>query len=285
MSARSIATANVSWGLVSVPVKVYSTGESATKVSFNWIHKDCGSRLKQQYVCAKDGAVVPRDDMVKGYEFAKDQYVLFTPDELKALEAQSDGAVQIEEFVPADQVERVYSDKFYYLGPDKGGDRAYRLLSRAMRDTGLSALGRYAARGQQYLVLLSPLRDGIVMEQLRYADEVRDFSEVPIGDADVKDEELTLAKQLIEQVAAEEFEPTKYSDEVRKRVLELIEGKIQGQEITAAPEEEPQAQIIDLMDALKKSLAADEDAERKPAKRAARSKAGAGAKKKAAGAR
>jgi DNA end-binding protein Ku len=263
-------------------VKVYSTGESAAKVSFNWIHEGCGSRLKQQYICAKDGVVVPREDMVKGYEFAKDQYVLFTPDELKALEATSDGAVQIEEFVPADEVDRVYSDKFYYLGPDKGGDRAYRLLSKAMRETGLSALGRYAARGQQYLVLLSPMEDGIVMEQLRYADEVRDFSEVPIGDADVKDEELKLAKQLIEQVAADEFKPEKYSDEVRARVLELIEGKIQGQEITAAPEEEPQAQIIDLMDALKKSLAGDEDAERKPARRSARTKK-TGAKKKAAG--
>ncbi|HUG01896.1 MAG TPA: Ku protein [Longimicrobiales bacterium] len=284
MSARSIATANISWGLVSVPVKVYSTGESAANVSFNWIHKDCGSRLKQQYVCAKEGVVVPRDDMVKGYEFAKDQYVLFTPDELKALEATSDGAVSIEEFVPAEQVDRVYSDRFYYLGPDKGGDRAYRLLSRAMRETGLSALGRYAARGQQYLVLLSPMEDGIVMEQLRYADEVRDFSEVPIGDADVKDEELKLAKQLIEQVAAEEFHPEKYSDEVRARVLELIEGKIQGQEITAAPEEEPQAQIIDLMDALKRSLASDEDGERKPAKRSAHAKKGAGGRKKAAGA-
>ncbi len=284
MSARSIATANISWGLVSVPVKVYSTGESAAKVSFNWIHKDCGSRLKQQYICAKDGVVVPRDEMVKGYEFAKDQYVTFTPDELKALEAQSDGAVSIEEFVPADQVDRVYSDRFYYLGPDKGGDRAYRLLSRAMRETGLSALGRYAARGQQYLVLLSPMEDGLVMEQLRYADEVKPFSEVAIGDADVKDEELKLAKQLIEQVAAEEFHPEKYSDEVRARVLELIEGKIQGQEITAAPAEEPKAQIIDLMDALKKSLAADEEAERKPAKRSARAKKASGAKKKAAGA-
>jgi DNA end-binding protein Ku len=150
-----------------------------------------------------------------------------------------------------------------------------------MRETGLSALGRYAARGQQYLVLLSPMEDGIVMEQLRYADEVRDFSEVPIGDADVKDEELKLAKQLIEQVASKEFEPEKYHDEVRARVMELIEGKIQGQEITAAPEEEPQAQIIDLMDALKKSLADDEAAERKPAKRAQAKKSGA--KKKAAG--
>lgn len=283
MAARSIATANISWGLVSVPVKVYSTGESAAKVSFNWIHEGCGSRLKQQYICAKEGVVVPREDMVKGYEFAKDQYVLFTPDELKALEATSDGAVSIEEFVPADQVDRVFSDKFYYLGPDKGGDRAYRLLSKAMRETGLSGLGRYAARGQQYLVLLSPMEDGIVMEQLRYADEVRDFSEVPIGDADVKDEELKLAKQLIEQVASEAFEPEKYHDEVRARVMELIEGKIQGQEITAAPEEEPQAQIIDLMDALKKSLSADDgDAERKPAKRSARGSK-SGGKKKAAG--
>jgi DNA end-binding protein Ku len=271
MSARAIGSATVSFGLVSVPVKLYSSGDSSSAVSFNWIHKDCGSRLKQQYICAREGTVVERDEMVKGYEFAKDQYVLFTTDELKALDAKSDDSIAIEEFVPADQVDKSYLDKVYYLGPDRGGDRAYRLLSTAMRQTGLSALGRYAARGKQYLVLLSPMGEGLVMEQLRYAHEIRPFAEVPLGSGEVKDAEVKLAVQFIEQVASNKFEPDKYKDEVRERVLELIDRKIAGEDITTAPVEAPQAQIIDLMAALRASIAKTEGekkpAARKPAKR------------------
>ena len=288
MSARAIGSATISFGLVSVPCKVYSAGDSTAAVSFNWIHKDCGSRLKQQYICAREGTVVEKDDMVKGYEFAKDQYVLFTTEELKALDQKADSTIEIVEFVPADQVEKVYLDKVVYLGPDKGGDRAYRLLSAAMRETGLSALGRYAARGKQYLVLLSPMKDGIVMEQLRYAHEVRTFDEVPIGEAEVKDQELKLAIQLIDQIRSEQFEPGKYQDEVRERQLELIQRKIEGEDITAAPVEAPQAQIIDLMAALKASLARQEQASdadaRKPAQRAAsKSAAKKATKRKASG--
>ena len=291
MSARAIGTATVSFGLVSVPVKLYSTGDTTAAVSFNWIHKDCGSRLKQQYICARDGTVVEKDDMVKGYEFAKDQYVLFNVDELKALEQKADNTIEIVEFVPAGKVERVYLDKPYYLGPDKGGDRAYRLLGAAMVATGLSALGRYASRGKQYLVLLTPAEGGILLEQLRYTHEVRPFSEVPLGSGDVKDKELELAVQLIRQIANDEFHPENYRDDVRDRVLELIQRKIEGEDITQLPAEAPQTQIIDLMEALKASLArgapsaAEEDEERKPAQRAASAKAAPkrATKKKAAG--
>jgi DNA end-binding protein Ku len=272
MSARAMGSATISFGLVSVPVKLYSSSQSSSAISFNWIHKDCGSRLKQQYVCAREDTVVEKDDMVKGYEFAKDQYVLFTADELKALEAKGDGSIGIEEFVPADQVDKSYLDKIYYLGPDKGGDKAYRLLSTAMKETGLSALGRYAARGKQYLVLLSPLGDGLLMEQLRYPHEIRPFSEVPLGNGEVRPAELKLAVQFIEQVAAEKFEPEKYKDDVRERVLELISRKVEGEDITAAATEAPQAQIIDLMAALRASIAKAEGEKkpeaRKPAKRA-----------------
>jgi DNA end-binding protein Ku len=255
MSARPISSATLSFGLVSVPIQMYSSSESKSGISFNWIHKECGSRLKQQYVCKQDDKVVEREDMVKGYEFAKNQFVLFTPDELKALEQQRSETVEITEFVPADQVSRIWISKIYYLGPDKGGARAYRLLSRAMRETGRAALGRYSARGKQYLVLIRPEGDGLAMEQLYYADEIRAFSEVALEEGDVKPEELKLAVQLIEQAGSARFDPTKYEDDVRKRILAQIERKVQGQEITAAPEEEPQAQIIDLMEALKKSLA------------------------------
>lgn len=274
MSARPIAVATVSFGLVSVPIKLYSAAEPKSKVSFNWVHKDCGSRLKQQYVCKKDGEVVEREDMVKGYEFAKDQYVLFTPDELKALEEKATETIDIAEFVPAGQVERLYLNKTYYLGPDKGGERAYRLLSQAMRETGLSALARYAARGKQYLVLVRPMGDGLVMEQLHYADELRSFSEVPLGESTVKDEELQLAVQLVKQAASDEFKPETYQDDVRNRMMEQIQRKIEGEEITAAPAEEPQTRIIDLMEALKASIAksggAAEERPAKQAKKAAR---------------
>ncbi len=272
MSARPIGSATLSFGLVSVPIQMFSANESKSAVRFNWLEKETGARVKQQYISTKSGEVVPREEMVKGYEFAKNQYVLFTPEELKALEQQKSESVEIVEFVPAELVDRVFYNKIYYLGPDKGGARAYRLLSRAMHETGLTALARYSARGKQYLVLVRPLEDGLAMEQLYYSDEVRHFSEVEMEAGEVKDEELQLAVQLIKQAASDSFEPTKYQDEVRQRILEQIERKVQGEEITAAPEEEPTTQIIDLMDALKQSLqqgesAAGDASEKKVAKK------------------
>jgi DNA end-binding protein Ku len=233
---------------------MYSASEGSSSVSFNWIHKGCGSRLKQQYICAREGVKVERDDMVKGYEVAKDQYVLFNPDELKALDEVGTNTIEIVEFVPQDKVQRVYIDRPYYLAPAKGGDRAYRLLREAMKATNLSAIGRYAARGKQYLIMLSPMDEAIMMEQLHYADEVRPVSEVPIPSGDVKDSELNLAVNLVQQLATDEFRPEQYRDEVRDRVLELINKKIEGEDITSAPDVAPAAQIIDLMAALKASL-------------------------------
>jgi DNA end-binding protein Ku len=233
MPARSIASATISFGLVSVPVNLYSASESKASVSFNMLHKKCATRLKQQYTCPKDNEIVARDDMVRGYEFAKDQYVVFTPDELKALEEKATAMIDVVEFVPLAEVDREYVEKVYYLGPDKGGDRAYRLLSAALKDTGRAALGQYSARGQQYLVLLRPLNGVIVMEQLHYADEVRPTSEVPIPEGEVKPAELALAKQLIEQSAIDAFDPQRFHDTVRERVMDAIQRKIDGQDITA----------------------------------------------------
>ncbi|HUF25922.1 MAG TPA: Ku protein [Gemmatimonadaceae bacterium] len=261
MPARSIASATISFGLVSVPVNLYSSSESGTSVSFNMLHKKCSSRLKQQYICPKDNEVVPRDDTVKGYEFAKDQYVVLTPEELKALEEKSTGMIEVIEFVPLARVDREYLEKVYYLGPDKGGDRAYRLLCEALKETGRAALGQYAARGRQYLVLLRPLNGVLVMEQLHYADEVRGTSEVPVPQGEVKPAELALAKQLIEQTATDSFEPEKYRDTVRERVLETIQRKVDGQDITSDMTPESGGKIIDLMEALKASLARDTSAD------------------------
>jgi DNA end-binding protein Ku len=249
-----MASATISFGLVSVPVSLYSTSESAASVSFNMVHKKDGTRLKQQYVCPKDGEIVERDEMAKGYEFAKGQFVIFSPEELKALDEKATNTIDVNEFVPLSEVDRLYLEKAYFLGPDKGGERAYRLLSKALEATGRAALGQYSARGKQYLVLVRPMDGVLVMEQLHYAAELRSSADVPIPDVTVKDAELTLAKQLIEQTATDEFHPEKYHDTVRDRVLEAIQQKVEGQEITAEAVEQPETKIIDLMEALKASL-------------------------------
>jgi len=290
MAARSIGTATISFGLVTVPVRMYTASESAAAISFNMLHGKCGSRLKQQYICTKDEEIVPRDQMVKGYEFAKDQYVTFTEAELKAMAEESTRAIEITEFVPLQKVDPIYFESAYYLGPDKGGERAYTLLAAAMRQTGRSALAKWAARGKMYLVMLRPVEKGLVMQVLLYADEVRPFAEVPIGDTQVKDAELKLAIQLIDQITAEEFHPENYEDEVRKRYNAAIQEKVQGREITAMAPEEPKAQIIDLMEALKASLGnrpsrTEPEAARKPAKRSPRAAEEKVARPKAVGRR
>ena len=260
MPARSISTATISFGLVSVPVNVYSSAESKASVSFNLLHKKCNGRLRQQYICPRDNnEVVTRDDMVKGYEFAKDQYVVLAPEELKALEEKATSTIDIVEFVPLAEVNREFVSKSYYLGPDKGGDRAYRLLAAAMKESGKAALGQYAARGQQHLVLLRPYNNRIVMEQLHYADELRPATEVPVPEGEVQDKELKLAMLLIDQTSTGEFEPTKYKDTVRERVMEAIQEKVQGQAITSEPAATGGGdKILDLMEALKASLGKNE---------------------------
>jgi DNA end-binding protein Ku len=254
MPPRPIGSANISFGLVSVPVSLYSASESSANVSFNMLHKACGTRLKQQYICPKEGEVVEKDDITKGYEFSKGQYVTFTPEEIKALDEKATNSIDIAEFVPLGAVDRMYLDKVYFLGPDKGGDRAYRLLGEALKATGRAALGQYSARGKQHLVLVRPLDGVLVMEQLHYPAELRSASDVPHPEAPVKEAELALARQLIEQSATDEFRPENYRDTVRERVLDAIQRKVEGEEITAeaAP---PETKIIDLMDALKASLA------------------------------
>lgn len=261
MPARSIATATISFGLVSIPTKLYTTAESSGDISFNMLHDKCGSRLKQQYICTKDGEVVDREHTVKGYEFAKGQYVIMSADELKALDAVATHTIALEEFVPSTAVDPLYLDKAYYLGPDKGGERAYRLLADAMIDSGLVGIASYSARGKQYIVLVRPFQSGLIMHQLRYAKEIKDWSEVPIGDLpEIKSNELNLAKQIIAQITADTFAPEKYKDEVSEKMMKLIEKKVEGHEITEASEAPAQGKVIDLMEALKASLGLDKQA-------------------------
>jgi DNA end-binding protein Ku len=273
MAARSIASLTVSFGLVSIPAKLYSATEASRAISFNLLHKACGSRLKQQYICAKEEVVVPREDMAKGYEFAKDQYVMFTPGELKAMEEAGTHTAEITEFVPVESVDPIYFDKAYYLAPDKGGAKPYALLAKALRESGMCALGRWAARGKQYIVMIRPIAndkgDGLVMQQLLYGAEVRSIGDIDIPETEVKDAELKLAQQLIEQQASDAFDPGAYTDDVRARIEAAVQKKVEGQEITLAEAPETaSAQVIDIMEALRASL------EKKPAARGREARAG-----------
>jgi Ku protein len=240
-------------------------------IELDQLHKKDGAPLKQQYVCSRDGERVENDDIVQGYEFTNGQYVTFTPAELQFLEGAYSGAIDIAEFLPAEQVDRVYLQKCYVLGPDKEGERAYRLFGAALRQTGRVAVGQCVIRLRQYLISVRPLGDGLVMELLHNANEVRSIADLPIPKADVKEPELTLAVQLIEQAASEVFRPEAYEDNVRKWVLWQIQRKIDGEEITEAPLDAPKSQIVDLMAALKASLARRKasDASRDAATRAA----------------
>jgi DNA end-binding protein Ku len=293
---RAIATAQIAFGLVSIPVKLFSAAESSERISFNMIHKECGNRIQQQLFCPTDERTIDRTETAKGYEFAKGQYVLFNEEELKALEEKATHAIEISEFLPSTTIDPVYFSKSYYLAPDKGGDRAYALLTKALEATGRWALARYSARGKGYLVVVRPMGKGLVMQQLYYANEVRTIDELDLGEPIVKDNELKMAVQLAQMGAAEEFHPENYRDEVADRVRALIQRKIDGEEITAVDNQEPRAQVIDLMEALKASLAGQSprtaaaapkakmpikaEAKRKPAKPASR-KAATAAKARA----
>src|SRR5262245_61312986 len=268
MTARALASGTISFGLVSIPVKLYSASNPSAAISFNMLHAKDGGRLKQQYICTKDGQIVGRDETIKGYEFSKDRYVTITAEELKALEETATQSIDVVEFIPISQIDPVYFDKTYYVGPDKGGGKAYHLLTKVLEQTKRVALAKYAARGKQYLVMLRPMEGGLAMQQLLYADEVKSFSEVPLEKGDVKPAELELAKQLVDQRTVEEFKPDSYEDDVRKRIHTQLQRKIEGEEITAAPQEKGGAEIIDLMEALKASLSSVPKAPRKTASRA-----------------
>ncbi|HRH90101.1 MAG TPA: Ku protein [Rubrivivax sp.] len=255
MAARSIASLTLSFGLVSIPVKLYSATETSGAVKFNLLAKD-GSRLKQQYVSEKDHSVVARADMVKGYEFEKDRFVLFTGDELKALEEASSPAIEIMAFIPQQSVDPLYYDKAYLLAPDKRGGKPYALLAEAMHRSGRCALAQWAWKAKQYVVQVRPAEGGLVLQQLLYADEVRSLKDLDIEPVPVAQGELQLALQLIEQISQPAYDPAQYADEEKKRILAAIDRKIAGKEVVASAHDEAPstAQVIDLMEALRASL-------------------------------
>ncbi len=255
MPARATSSATISFGLVSIPVKVYTATQSKS-LRFNMLDGRDKSRIKQQYVNASNGEPVPREEIVKGYEYARGQYVVLAEEELKALEQKTNQAIEIEEFVPIARVDPLYFEKSNLLGPDKGGQKAYRLLNEAMTLMGVVAIGRYATRGKQQLVLIRPFQRGIVMQGLFYADEVRSFDDIEFGDeVELKAGEVELANQLIEHLSGDAFDPGRFEDEYRRAVLEVVDRKVAGEEVVVLPKTEAREQIIDLVAALKKSLA------------------------------
>jgi DNA end-binding protein Ku len=272
MPPHSLGSGTISFGLVSIPVRMYTAASSAN-VSFNLLHAKCGSRIKQQTFCPTDNEVVDRASLVRGYEFSKDQYVRVSDDELKALEGESSKVIDIAEFVPLSSVDPIFFEKTYYLGPDKGGDKAYRLLADAMEKDERVALATFVMRGKESLVLIRPARGGLMLHTMYFADEVRDFGEIDRGEsAKIKPGEMELALQLIDGLASDEFEPEKYRDEYRQRVLDLINQKVEGKEVTAVGPQVQRAQVIDLMEALKESLAKRvASGEKKPLAKAKRS--------------
>ncbi|HXG51712.1 MAG TPA: Ku protein [candidate division Zixibacteria bacterium] len=280
MAARPIGSGTISFGLVSIPVRLYPA-TSSQAVSFHMLHAKCGSRIRQQRYCPVCEQVVEREELVRGYEFARDQYVRVTEEELKSLEGEASQTIEIAEFVPLSRVDPVYFEKSYYLGPDKGGEKAYRLLTEAMARAGKVAVAKFILHGKENIVLLRPARNGLMLHTMYFADEVRDFGEVEKGDSvKIKEAEVELALRLIHELSSDDFTPERYEDEYRKRVLDLVTKKAEGREITLAAPRPQRAQVIDLMAALKESLART-PAGPKKAVRAEPAEAGKGRKKRA----
>ncbi len=280
MALRATSSGTISFGLVSIPVKVYS-GTSSKSISFNMLHATDKARLRRQMVCSTCGETVPNSETVRGYEYARDQYVIMTREEIKALEQHSDQSIEIEEFLPIEKIDPVYFDRATLLGPDTGGNKPYRLLREAMFESGKVAVGRFSTRGKQQLVLIRPTPLGLMMQTLFYADEVRGFDEVEMGDAlELRDSELELAQQLIKQLSKETFDAGRYEDEYRQKMLAAVEQKIAGEDVVIQPKEEAKEQIIDLVAALKASIAAKSESE--PAVEEADDEPAAGAARKPA---
>ncbi|MGQ0551390.1 MAG: non-homologous end joining protein Ku [Armatimonadota bacterium] len=264
MPPHSLGSGTISFGLVSIPVRMYSAAGSGT-VRFNMLHAKCGTRIKQQLFCPKDEVVVDRADIVKGYEHAKDQYVQVTDEELKALEGEASQIIDIAEFVPLPKVDPIYFENTYYLGPDKGGEKAYRLLADAMAKSDRVALAKFVMRGKESLVIIRPAQGGLMLHTMYFADEVRDFGEIDKGqDAKIKNGELDLAVRLIDELSNGEFKPEEYKDEYRLRVMDMVNQKVEGKEVTPVGPHVQRAQVIDIMDALKQSLAKRGPKEKRP---------------------
>lgn len=267
MALRPLRNATITFGLVSIPVRFY-TATRSEDISFNLLHADCGSRVNRKYWCPEHEAMVETDALTKAYQISKGRYVTFSEEELDGLESDDDRAIEITEFVDIDQIDPIFFEKAYYLGPGNGGAKTYRLLASAMKKQGKVALARWIAYNREHLVILRPFDEGLVLHTMYYADEVRDFKGIELPEGEVKEKELKLAEMLIDELSETEFDPLRYKDEYRQRLLDKIEAKSKGQTIVADRRDDDRAgEVVDIMEALRRSLGAAKPA--KAAKRAA----------------
>ena len=265
--ATSVWTGTVTFGLVSIPVKLY-TATSSHNISFNLLHNECKGRINLQNYCPQHERVVERSELVKGYQYEKDQYVVISDEDLESIKPASSSAMEITQFIDLSEVDPIYYEKTYYLGPDRGNEKTFALLTRAMEETRRAAIGKLTMRGHEYLALIRPGMKGLVVHFMLYSDEIRENEHKVSPDLEVRPKELELARQLVENLS-EPFQPEKFKDEYLVQVEELIDSRLKGRQLTViAPRAKPR--VVDLMEALQKSVAQTRrQAPKKPAARAA----------------
>ncbi len=279
--ATAVWKGHLTFGLISIPIRLFSAARGE-RVSFNQLHRECHTRLRQPLFCPTCNRAVERSEIVKGYEYEKDQYVLFTDEELEKIAPPSARTMEILEFVKLEEVDPLHFDASYFATPEEAGQKAYRLLLDAMEESGYGAIAKLTMHQREYTVVIRPRAKGLTLHTMFYANEIRQVAEYGQTDTiELKAQEKKLAQQLIESLAAR-FEPQKYVDEYQERVKALIEAKLKGQEVATAPQ--PQlAPVIDLMEALKKSLSDRQALPKKPPARAVAAVAQKKAGKKSAG--
>jgi DNA end-binding protein Ku len=250
--ASTVWKGHLTFGLVSFPVRLYSAARSES-ISFNQLHKADNSRVKQVLYCQAEDKPIPRSEIVKGYEYEKDRYVVIEDEEVKKVAPQSAKVMELMEFVPTDQVDPIYLETSYYMAPDEAGEKPYALLFDALKRSGRVGIAKVAMHNREHIVILRPGKNGVLMHTMYYSHEIRKVDEFRTDLSLVKDKELALASSLIEALAGD-FEPEKYKDNYRENLLQMIEAKKQGAEVVATPEPQ-QAKVVDIMEALKASLA------------------------------
>ena len=278
--ATSVWSGYLTFGLISMPVKLFS-GARSSGISFNMLHRDDLSRLKQQYVCLADGKVVDRSDIVKGYEYRKDEYVVIEPEEIKKIEPKTAKTMEILEFVKASEVDPVFFESSYYMIPDEAGRRPYALLSKAMSESKYVAIAKLTMHNREYTVFLRPHDGGMMLHTMYYEEEIRKVEGFGAPDVELKEAEVKVANQLIEALA-DDFDPKKYHDTFQDNLKKLIQTKLEGGTIAEVEKPKKLAPVVDLMSALKQSLA-DMEGKKKPAATAPREAATAKKKSRARG--
>jgi DNA end-binding protein Ku len=251
--ASTVWKGHLTFGLVSLPIKLFSAARSET-VSFNQLHKSDHSRVKQVLYCQVEDKPVPRNELVKGYEYEKDKYVVIDEEDLKKAAPPTARTMEILEFVKSEEVDPVYMESSYYVAPDEAGEKPYTLLFEGLRRTGYVALAKVAMHNREHVVILRPGSKGIILHTMYYVDEVRKVEEFRADTSLVREKEMELATTLIESLAAP-FEPEKYKDAYRGNLMNMIKAKVEGKQLVEAPTAEKLAPVVDIMEALKMSLA------------------------------